>query len=174
MRCSRGPGWRGRGGSCGSDRHVLRRRKALRRTVAREVPAVVVGRILLFIRREVTKVRLHRCDIRLVLRVRKLRNRDRGKNADDDDNDQKLNKCKTLFVAHFGSPEMLGASVFATSKTMRLLVTQHVVMHGRCQSVVDANLLWDNHLPVWAEARWWLVSLPFAKFSRPASAKQKR
>src|ERR1700737_371318 len=100
MRSRRGPCWR-RASDC-SRRHgnVLRRRKALRGTVTREVRAVVVGGILLFIRREVTKVRLHRGDIRLVLRVRKLRNRNRGKNTDDDDNDQKFNECKTLFVTH--------------------------------------------------------------------------
>src|SRR6267378_2738912 len=104
MRSSRGPRrWRA---DKRSRQHgnVLRGRKALGRTVTREVRAVVVSGILLFIRREVTKVRLHRGDIRLVLRIRKLRNRDRGKNANDDDYDQKFNKCKTLFVArHFSS-----------------------------------------------------------------------
>src|ERR1700686_4945568 len=98
MRSCRGPGlwW---AGNCGR-RHgnVRRRREALGRTVTREVRAVVVGGILLFIRREVTKVRLHRGDIRLVLRVRKLRNRNRGKNADDDDNDQQLNKSKPFLL----------------------------------------------------------------------------
>src|ERR1700693_3947263 len=104
MRCSRGPRWRRTHKRYGDDRYVLRRREALKwhqvRRGAREVHAVVVGGILLFIRSEVTKVRLHRGDVRLVLRIRKLRNRYRGKNADDDDNDQKLNKGKTLSVAH--------------------------------------------------------------------------
>src|ERR1700686_410975 len=108
MRSCRGPGlwW---AGNCGR-RHgnVRRRREALGRTVTREVRAVVVGGILLFIRREVTKVRLHRGDIRLVLRVRKLRDRDRGKNADDDDDDQKLDKGESLFIAHSLTPEAVG------------------------------------------------------------------
>src|ERR1700693_1155627 len=98
MRSSRGPCGR-RADNCGR-RHgnVLRRREALRGTVTREVRAVVVRGILLFIRREVTKVRLHRGDVRLVLRIRKLRDRNRGKNADDYDDDQKLDKSKTLFI----------------------------------------------------------------------------
>src|SRR2546423_3512783 len=106
MRSGRGPRRR-RAVDC-RRRHgnVLRRREALSRTVTREVRAVVVSRVLLLERREVTKVGLHRGDVRLVLRIRELRNRYRGKNADDDDDDQKLNKCKTLFVArHFIAPE---------------------------------------------------------------------
>src|ERR1700674_2027186 len=102
--------------NCGR-RHcnVLRGIEALNNAVAREVCTVVVGGILLFIRSEVTKVGLHRGDVRLVLRVRKLRNRDRGKNADDDDHDQKLNECKTLFVAHLFSPGAVeGAKGFGT------------------------------------------------------------
>src|ERR1700693_5904072 len=98
MRSSGGPCGR-RADNCGR-RHgnVLRRVETLGRTVTREVRAVVVSGILLFIRSEVTKVRLHSGDVRLVLRVRELRNRYRGKNADDDDDDQKLNECKTLLV----------------------------------------------------------------------------
>src|SRR5450756_3167126 len=65
-----------------------------------EVGATVVGSVLLFVGREVTEVGFHLCDISLVLRICKVRNRDRGKNADDHDDDEKLNKCKTLFVAH--------------------------------------------------------------------------
>src|SRR5207249_8631912 len=38
---------------------------------------------------------LHRREIRLLLRVRELRNRDRGQNADDHDDDQKLDQCKS-------------------------------------------------------------------------------
>src|SRR4030088_1080970 len=102
MSRGRGPSGR-RADNCGRrHRNVLPPGETPGRTVTREVRAVVVGGILLFICREVTKVRLHRGDIRLVLRVRKLRNRNRGKNADDDDHDQKLNKSKTLLVArHF-------------------------------------------------------------------------
>src|ERR1700737_3259300 len=116
MRSSCGPR-RWRASNC-SRRHGHRRRgrKTLSRTVAREVRAVVVSGILLFIRSEVTKVGLHRGDIRLVLRVRELRNRNRGKNADDDDHDQKLNQGKPLFVAqHVRTPKQLdGANGSAT------------------------------------------------------------
>src|SRR5207249_10643671 len=37
-------------------------------------------------------------EIRLLLRVGKLRNRDRGQNADDHDHDQQLNERETLAV----------------------------------------------------------------------------
>src|SRR5438552_12741684 len=88
-----------------NDGHVLRRAKALKRSRggrgSREVSTTVVGSVLLFVGRHVAKVRLHRGDVRLVFCISELRNRDRGKNADDDDNDQKLNKGKTLFVAHW-------------------------------------------------------------------------
>src|SRR2546423_15628286 len=99
MRSGRGPRRR-RSIDCGR-RHgnVLRRREALSRTVTREVRTVVVGGILLFIRSEVTKVRLHRGDVRLVLRIRELRNRYRGRNADVEDDDQKFNKRKTTISA---------------------------------------------------------------------------
>src|SRR5437660_1239043 len=86
------------------DRYVLRRAEALQRSRGSrdttEIRTTVVGSVLLFVGRHVAKVRLHRGDVRLVLGIRELRNRDRGKNADDDDHDQKLNKGKTLFVAH--------------------------------------------------------------------------
>src|SRR6267154_4169517 len=57
-----------------------------------------VGEIRLFGGNEVAQVRLHRREIRLLLRVRELRNRDRGQNADDHDHDQKLDQCKALTV----------------------------------------------------------------------------
>src|SRR6266568_1671342 len=103
MNRSAGPGLRG--SRNGSDRngYVLRRAEALQwrggSRGSREVSTAVVGSVLLFVGRHVAKVRLHRCDVRLVLGVRELRNRDRGKNADDDDHDQKLNERKTLFIA---------------------------------------------------------------------------
>src|ERR1700730_18037936 len=104
MGCGRGPRWRRTQKGYGDYRHVLRRREALKRrhvrSGTREVGAVVVGGVLLFIGREVTKVRLHRGDMRLVLRVRKLRNRNRRENTNDHDYDQKLDECKALFVAH--------------------------------------------------------------------------
>src|SRR5207247_6451639 len=96
---------RGRTSNCRNrNGHVLRGAKALERSRggrgSREVGTTVVGSVLLFVGRHVAKVRLHRGEIRLLLGVRELRNRDRGKNADDDDHDQKLNEGKTLFVAH--------------------------------------------------------------------------
>ena len=51
------------------------------------VRTVVVGEIRFLRRNEVAKIRLHRGDVRLFLRVRELRNRDRGQDADDDDDD---------------------------------------------------------------------------------------
>src|SRR2546430_7389961 len=43
----------------------------------------------------------HRSDVRLLLGVRELRDRDGGKNADDHHHDQKLNERETLAV-HLG------------------------------------------------------------------------
>src|SRR5438552_622307 len=91
--------------------HVLRRTKALERSRSgrgsREVSTTVVGGILLFVDHHVAKVRLHRGDVRLVFCISELRNRDRGKDADDHNHDKKLNKGKTLFVAHFVSLKRL-------------------------------------------------------------------
>src|ERR1700674_5213640 len=116
-----GPSGR-RASDCGrSDGDVLRGIETLGHTTAREVRAVVVSGILLFIRSEVTKVRLHRGDVRLVLRVRELRNRNRGKNADDDDHDQKLNKSKTLFVAHLWTPNKWISACFRATSLSRSL-----------------------------------------------------
>src|SRR5438105_7190137 len=104
MNRSAGPGLRG--SRSGSDRngYVLRRAEALERRrggrSSGEVRATIVGGVLLFVGRHVAKVRLHRGDIRLVLRICKLRNRDRGKNADDDDHDQKLDEGEAFLVAH--------------------------------------------------------------------------
>src|SRR5437660_8169578 len=100
MNRSAGPGLRG--SRSGSDRngYVLRRAEALERRRggrgSREVGTTVVGGVLLFVGRHVAKVRLHRGDIRLVLRICELRNRDRGKNTNDHDNDQERKNVKTL------------------------------------------------------------------------------
>ena len=99
--------WRTGDKRCG-DGYVSRRREAKARAShscwarrgIREVGTVSISGVLLFVGRKVAKVRLHRGDIRLFFGLGELRNRDRGKNADDDDYDQKLNKGKTLFVAH--------------------------------------------------------------------------
>src|SRR5258706_13822549 len=106
---ARAPGLRRASNDRSGDGHVLRRREALKgrshRRGSCEVGTVLVSSVLLFVGRKVAKVGLHRGDIRLVFRICELRNRDRGKNADDDDYDQKLNEGKTLFVAHLRSPE---------------------------------------------------------------------
>src|SRR5436305_12220403 len=104
MRSGRAPR-RGRASNVGHyDSHVLRRAEALKRRRggrgATEIRATVVSSVLLFVGRHVAKVGLHRGDVRLVLGVGELRNRDRGKNGYDDDYDQKLNEGETLFVAH--------------------------------------------------------------------------
>src|SRR5205814_8140719 len=65
-----------------------------------------VGEVCLFRRHQVAKVGLHRGEIRLFLRVGKLRDRDRGQNADDHDHDEQLNKRKTLAV-HLRIPLLL-------------------------------------------------------------------
>src|SRR5438045_4869475 len=111
MRSGRAPR-RGRAGNCrDDDGHVLRWAEALERSRSRrgsrEVGTTVVGSVLLFVGRHVAKVRLHRGDVRLVLGIGELRNRNRGKNADDHDYDQKFNECKTLSVAHLESPKAI-------------------------------------------------------------------
>ena len=63
-----------------------------------------VGEIRLFSRHEVAEVRLHRGDVGLLLRVRELRNRDRGKNADDDHDDQKFDEGEAFAVVHLRLP----------------------------------------------------------------------
>src|SRR5215218_5150352 len=52
---------------------------------------------------EVTQIGLHAGNLRLVLRVGELRDRDGGKNADDHDHDQQLDQGKALAVAHTSS-----------------------------------------------------------------------
>src|SRR5438105_15283400 len=104
MNRSAGPGLRGSRSSSDRNGYVLRRAEALERRRggrgSREVSTTVVGSVLLFVGRHVAKVRLHRGDVRLVLRICELGNRDRGKNADDDDDDQKLDQRKTFLAAH--------------------------------------------------------------------------
>src|SRR5207245_10091855 len=58
----------------------------------------------LFRSHEVPEIRLHRSQIRLLLRVGELRNRDGGQNTDDHHNDQKLNEGETLAVHPTTSP----------------------------------------------------------------------
>src|SRR5437016_9323886 len=133
MNRSAGPGLRG--SRSGSDRngYVLRRAEALERRrggrSSGEVGTTVVGGILLFVGRHVAKVRLHRGDIRLVLCICELGNRDRGKNADDDDHDQKLNEGKTLFVAHlkfsFKRLDVAGGLASARRPLMSATATFH-------------------------------------------------
>src|SRR5437762_13015442 len=95
---------RGRTSNCRhDDGYVLRGAETLERSRSgrgsREVGTTVVGSVLLFVGRHVAKVRLHRGEIRLLLGVRELRDRDRGKNADDGAHDQQLNEGTAFFVA---------------------------------------------------------------------------
>src|SRR5207248_11670466 len=62
------------------------------------VRAVVVRRKRLSGRLGGTSRGLRRCVVGLALLVDERRNRDRGKNADDQDDDQKLDKGKTTLV----------------------------------------------------------------------------
>src|SRR5438034_426859 len=57
-----------------------------------------VGEVRLFGGHQVPKVRLHRGDVRLRLRVGELRDRDGGQDADDYHHNQQLNECETLAV----------------------------------------------------------------------------
>src|SRR5256885_6797684 len=50
------------------------------------------------LRNQVTKVRLHRGEVRLFLRVGELGDRDGGQNADDHHHDQQFDERKTLAV----------------------------------------------------------------------------
>src|SRR5438552_16037940 len=140
MNRSAGPGLRG--SRSGSDRngYVLRRAEALQwrggSRGSREVSTTVVGSVLLFVGRHVAKVRLHRGNVRLVLRICELRNRDRGKNADDDDHDQKLNEGKTPFVAHSRLSCRVGKSppafkAFSVQKTWCQEMGQHPIRATR-------------------------------------------
>src|SRR2546427_5104130 len=63
-----------------------------------------VGEIRLFGGHEVPEIRLHRSQIRLLLRVGELRNRDGGQNTDDHHDDQKLDQGKALAVHSTTSP----------------------------------------------------------------------
>src|SRR5213078_4264869 len=63
-----------------------------------------VGEIRLFGGHEVPEIRLHRSQIRLLLRVGELRNRDGGQNTDDHHHDQKLDQGKALAVHSTTSP----------------------------------------------------------------------
>src|SRR6266542_1142003 len=87
-------------------RRAERRGTGSRRTARRAGVLERVGEVRLFRRDEVAKVGLHRSDVRLLLRVRELRNGDGGKNADDDDHDQKLDQRETLAI-HLDIPLVL-------------------------------------------------------------------
>src|SRR6266545_2452296 len=98
-------------GNAGRPKDVARRRAERRgtgnrRTAGRASVLERVGKVRLFRRDEVAKVGLHRSDVRLLLRVRELRNGDGGKNADDDDHDQKLDQRETLAI-HLDIPLVL-------------------------------------------------------------------
>src|SRR5215207_4119595 len=65
-----------------------------------------IREVRLFGRHEVAEIRLHRRDVRLRLGVGELRDRDRGQDADDHDNDQKLDQGEAATGrAHRGTLE---------------------------------------------------------------------
>src|SRR5687767_1549852 len=112
MRCCRAPARRtgARGSERSRDGHVLRRTEALQRgsrsRCAGEVHAIRIRSEALLIRGQVAEIGLHRREVRLFLRVRELRNRDRGENADNYDDDQKFDQRESLLVpCHFRSWE---------------------------------------------------------------------
>src|SRR5215208_5152274 len=99
------------------------------------VEARVVSEVRLLGRDEVAEVRLHRGDVRLLLRVRELRDRDRGKNAEDHDDNQELEQRETLLggAVHCSDSEGEGSaigtaglpglsSVLSTFRTRRTIV----------------------------------------------------
>src|SRR2546422_9880635 len=76
-----------------------------------------VREIRLFSGHQVPKVGLHRSEIRLLLGVRELRDRDGGKNTDDHHHDQKLNERETLAV-HLGPPAKERACTATMSRAL--------------------------------------------------------
>src|SRR5258706_303548 len=90
-----------------------------------------VSKKRLFGRHEVPQIRLHRCEIRLLLRVSELRNRDRGQNADDHHDDQKLDQCKALAV-HLVSPEKMSWMRTSSNGSRRRLLFRQYLRHELC------------------------------------------
>ena len=83
--------------------NARRRRELHVRGVNRRRILAAVGEERFFSGDEVTKIRDHRGLVRLALRVRELRNRDRGQNADDHDDDEQFDEGKALSeFQHFG------------------------------------------------------------------------
>src|SRR4029077_1932366 len=82
----------------------------------RQVGRVVrrIGEEALFRGHHVAEVRLHRGDIRLRLRVRELRDRNRGENADDHDDDQQLDEGEALAVHSCSGIRVTSVSVHGT------------------------------------------------------------
>src|SRR5688500_5755365 len=116
------------------DRHAAARGIALNRsrdgrTTRGEIRARVIGGITLLCGHEVTKVALHGREVRLLLRVRELRDRDRGQNADDHDDDQELDQGKAfpILVLHESTP-VEGSVATEVRRTGR-----QVVRHGQGQ-----------------------------------------
>src|SRR5688572_14359124 len=95
--------WRSSGGGrCYGD--VLRGGESLGDAVSGEVRPGAVGRETLFVDGKIAKVGLHCGDIRLLPRIPEFRDGDGGKNADDDDDNQKLYECERLSFFHCATP----------------------------------------------------------------------
>src|ERR1041385_7096373 len=80
----------------------------------------VIGVVALLGRGEVPEVGLHAGDERLLLGVAELRDRDRGQDADDHDDDQQLDEGKALAI-HWDSKSLRGTGCEAV---MRRRITQ--------------------------------------------------
>src|SRR3989454_8513318 len=102
-----------------------------------------VGEVGLFGRHEVPQVRLHRGQIRLLLRIRELRNRDRGQDADDHDHDQKLDQCKALTV-HLNYLPL-------RSKTETTLFRPRTSTNHALDGVIRRKQNCSNTLTVWKD-----------------------
>src|SRR3989442_3365910 len=86
----------------------------------------------LFRSHQVPKVRLHRGDVRLRLRVGELRDRDGGQDADDYHHNQQLNECETITVHLTLLPLKFMSSV------TRILHTRKNACSGIFSAVDDA------------------------------------
>src|SRR2546430_14966163 len=89
-------------------------------------------------RHEVTKVGLHRGDVRLPLRIGELRDRDGGQDADDHHHDQQLDERKSLAVHVLHTPGV-------------------VTLYGLWNGLEDESVPWGREarlMPCLAEAAY--------------------
>src|SRR3989442_9246460 len=85
-----------------------------------------------------SKVGLHRSEIRLLLGVRELRDRDGGKNADDHHYDQKLNERETLAV-HLRNPQW--TSITKDDECLETIWASTVPLHGRSLNAMTNQMI---------------------------------